>query len=457
MSLEDGLFLQVAESWNLEKLYLDLNRAKQFNTVRDAKLSPIEKTILRGLLFGRSPKEIAGDLYWTTSSLSVELSKGLYRYVESLTAREPNSVKNWRDISLWLEEAGYKLSPKFSYLQDVPELDNFYNRTLELTTLQEWIVRDRYRLITIFGWAGIGKTALAIKFVRNFQQDFECIIWKNLFYNPVLEELLPEILNLLPQRPKIDNTLSLNQQIVQLIDYLKNHRCLLIFDGIDSILCSDRLAGFIRNEHRNYSHLLQRISREAHQSCLLLTSQDEPADMLLLKSNKVDSLQLKGLGESGKYIFEEKKLNYPYSWELLIKKYDGNPLALKLVASTIQELFNGKVDDFLSQSTELGVVIPDIFKEIFDQKFTYLSELEKKIICILASNRQPITWQQLQSYLPKTIYFSELTQILMTLKKRSLVEVIADRDSATFTLPSMVMKYVLREYKEECARSRLSS
>jgi hypothetical protein len=210
MSLEDGLFLQVAESWNLEKLYLDLNRAKQFNTVRDAKLSPIEKTILRGLLFGHSPKEIAGDLYWTTSSLSVELSKGLYRYVESLTAREPNSVKNWRDISLWLEEAGYKLSPKFSYLQDVPELDNFYNRTLELTTLQEWIVRDRYRLITIFGWAGIGKTALAIKFVRNFQQDFECIIWKNLFYNPVLEELLPEILNLLPQRPKIDNTLSLN-------------------------------------------------------------------------------------------------------------------------------------------------------------------------------------------------------------------------------------------------------
>jgi hypothetical protein len=35
----------------------------------------------------------------------------------------------------------------------------------------------------------------------------------------------------------------------------------------------------------------------------------------------------------------------------LIKLYRGNPLALNIVSTTIQDLFNGNVSEFLKQNT----------------------------------------------------------------------------------------------------------
>jgi hypothetical protein len=61
----------------------------------------------------------------------------------------------------------------------------------------------------------------------------------------------------------------------------------------------------------------------------------------------------------------------------LIDSYAGNPLFLKLVATTIQDLFAGSVDQFLEQGT---LVFGDI-RRILDQQFNALSELEN-ILCI---------------------------------------------------------------------------
>ncbi len=42
-------------------------------------------------------------------------------------------------------------------LTDAPELTNYYNRTSELSTLKQWILEARTRLITIYGLSEIGK------------------------------------------------------------------------------------------------------------------------------------------------------------------------------------------------------------------------------------------------------------------------------------------------------------
>ncbi|NER95807.1 MAG: hypothetical protein F6J86_18530 [Symploca sp. SIO1B1] len=96
-------FPEAANNWDLERLYKDLEQAKQ------DLITNLEKACLRGLLCGYSSREIAPVCYRTYGSLRVELSNGLYRYIKTLTGRE--RLNDWREIAKWLEEAGYKGKP----------------------------------------------------------------------------------------------------------------------------------------------------------------------------------------------------------------------------------------------------------------------------------------------------------------------------------------------------------
>lgn len=109
MIFTDRLFIEAERRWDLDKLYRDISLAKQLiRSAKKAELTSTEKAIFRGLLCNYSPQEIATYLCWSSVSLRVELTRGLYRYIETATAHELNTIKNWRNVSLWLEEAGYK-------------------------------------------------------------------------------------------------------------------------------------------------------------------------------------------------------------------------------------------------------------------------------------------------------------------------------------------------------------
>jgi len=65
---------------------------------------------------------------------------------------------------------------------------------------------------------------------------------------------------------------------------------------------------------------------------------------------------------------------------------------LKIVATTIQDVFDN-VAEFLKQDT---VVFGDI-RELLEQQFERLSDLEKEIMYWLAINREPVSLLELQS------------------------------------------------------------
>lgn len=100
-------FAEANQHWNLDKLYRDIADAKQQERRRQCKqLTQTEKACLRGLLSGYSPTEIATQLNREPNGLRVELSRGLYRYIETLTDA---CIKGWYNISKLLENAGYRL------------------------------------------------------------------------------------------------------------------------------------------------------------------------------------------------------------------------------------------------------------------------------------------------------------------------------------------------------------
>jgi hypothetical protein len=104
------LFAEAATNWDLQKLYKDLAVAKrEFAPQKRRVLTETEKKHLRGLLCGYSPAEMAAKLYKNSRGVEADLCSTIYRYVEQLTKKPLNTLKNWRDIPQWLEQTGYKI------------------------------------------------------------------------------------------------------------------------------------------------------------------------------------------------------------------------------------------------------------------------------------------------------------------------------------------------------------
>lgn len=98
-------FKEAAQHWDLDTLYTDLASAK------GKRLTPVEKLHLRGLLCGYSPAEMAEKLGKNPKGVETDLCATLYRYVKSLLDKCDERIENWRNISEWLDIAGYKCQP----------------------------------------------------------------------------------------------------------------------------------------------------------------------------------------------------------------------------------------------------------------------------------------------------------------------------------------------------------
>lgn len=106
----EELFAESITNWDLPKLYKDLAVTKrEFAPHKRRGLTDTEKKHLRGLLCGYSPAEMAQKLHKSARGVEADLCSTIYRYVEQLTKRPLNTLKNWRDIPKWLEITGYKI------------------------------------------------------------------------------------------------------------------------------------------------------------------------------------------------------------------------------------------------------------------------------------------------------------------------------------------------------------
>ncbi|MBU7583610.1 MAG: AAA family ATPase [Nostoc sp. TH1S01] len=323
---------------------------------------------------------------------------------------------------------------------DASFLPVFYGRKEELATLEQWILDEHCQFVALLGMGGIGKTALSVKLAQQIQEDFEYVIWRSLREAPPVKAILTQLLQFLSDEQETEANLpeSLSDRISRLIDYLRNHRCLLILDNAESILRYGNRAGKYREGYEGYGELFRRLGEATHQSCLVLTSREKPQEVALLEGEAlpVRSIQLSGLKVvEGLEILKVKGLSAAEDeWQAMIESYGGNPLALKIVATTIEDVFGGNVSEFLQQNT---VVFGDI-RDILDQQFERLSDLEKEIMYWLAINREPVTLSDLREDILSPVPPPKSLEALESLVRRSLVE----KSTATFTLQPVVMEYM---------------
>ena len=312
---------------------------------------------------------------------------------------------DWEEVA-WGEEQDeierYNQDNRVSSHHDwggAPDVSTFYGRSEELTILEQWLINDRCRLMVLLGMGGIGKTALTVKFAQQMQSNFESIIWRSLRNAPPLKEILGELLGCLSLSAE-NWSASLDKKIVQLIEYLRRSRCLLILDNVESVLHKGDRTGAYREGYEGYGQLFRSIGATAHQSALILTSREKPKGLSALEGEilPVRSLQLQGLsGTEGRAIFAAKGsfTGSSSEWQTLHRRYAGNPLALKIVASAVRDYFEGSICEFLG-FTQQGPFVLDDIRELLAQQFHRLSELEQEIMYWLAINREPVSFQALQ-------------------------------------------------------------
>lgn len=323
---------------------------------------------------------------------------------------------------------------------DAPTVNYFYGRTDELTTLNQWIGQEQCHLVALLGLGGMGKTALAAKFAQSHQQEFECMIWRSLRNAPSLDALLIDLLQFLFPSQVREIQANLDSQILQLLKGLRTHRCLLVLDGVDSILQD----GYYRAGYEEYRQLFTCISETQHQSCLLLTAREMPKELSTLEGETlpVRYLSLKGVTwTEGQQIVQSKGTltGSTADWMAFVECYAGNPLALKMVASTIRSMFGGSLVYFLAFVQKNPFLVNEV-GQLIAEHVDRLNSLEQDLLYWLAIHHKPMTIEEVQEGIAYPLSISELMQMFATLQRRCLIEITIEQ-TAHNPQSTTILKY----------------
>jgi len=319
-------------------------------------------------------------------------------------------------------------------LSEMPELGAFYSRTSHLKTLTTSILQQKSRLITITGITGIGKTSLAVQLVQQIKDEFEYTAWYTLDEFPTIDKFQSKIRQLFSNSEKLEVSPT-NQTQLPLIKYLQNHRCLIVLDDIHNLFCSGELAGKYKPGYEEYRSLFKQIEKLSHQSCLLLIGWEPPKEVPQLTSQNtpIRILQLTGLDiAAAREILRDHGLAEIDNCEALIHRYQGNPLWLKSVATLMQELGIGATELLLNDT----ILLPEDLKDVLQQQFSRLSELEKQVLSLFCRESEPVNLAKLLEC--GTVRSPDLLNALQSLSRRCFI----DKTGSFYTLPPVLRQYI---------------
>ncbi|NEQ95698.1 MAG: NACHT domain-containing protein [Cyanothece sp. SIO2G6] len=417
---------------SLEKALRIADHILYFSTGKH--LSTLQQLILLAGLEGKKYGEIEGYSAQHIKNEAATLWRSLSKVLdEKVTKSNVFSV---------LERHQRNAELNGTYWTDAPEVPVFWGRTKELATLHQWIVTDRCRLVLVLGIGGIGKTALATQVSEQVAETFDFVIWRSLRDAPAFKPLLLDLVKILSSQREIKLPDTVGATISRLIHYLRASRCLLILDNVESLFQPGAPTGQYRDGYEVYSALFESIGESRHKSCMLLTSREKPLEVVQQEGiqKPVRSLTLSGLEPHiGQNFFIEEGLSDTESnLKNIAKKYGGNPLALKIVATTIQTLFNGKVSHFFQQET---IVFDNIY-DLLEEQFVRLSSQEKSVMYWLAINRETTPISEFKQDIFTLISTQQVLEIIHALNRRSLIEFTSNG----FTLQNVIMEYITSRF-----------
>ncbi|MEA5516541.1 AAA family ATPase [Nodularia sp. UHCC 0506] len=322
-----------------------------------------------------------------------------------------------------------------------PKITYFQGREQELKLLYDWTLKENIPLIAILGLRGIGKTTLVKRFVDLNLQRFELIIWKNLkIYQSSFNQFLHETIT--EYSENIKPTLPEKSLIYQFSELLRQKKCLIIFDDVQTMFTGGEFAGKYQDKYQDYQEFLQLITELEHQSNIILISQEQPPGINCLNQelwqiesfdkclelSELDNIEiLKNMG---------LKSDSEDDFFKLIKLYTGNSIYLKDVASLIINLFAGNISEFLAENS---LIITKNINLYLSELFNRLSPIEQEIVWEISKYENPLSREDLRQNL--SLSSTDLINGLQSLCQRYVIKKQA-LDKVMFTLDPVFLKYL---------------
>lgn len=334
----------------------------------------------------------------------------------------------------------------------------FLGRQQEQKNLIQWLTctgqgKTRpVQLISLLGMAGIGKTTLVQQVIHQVQDRFQRVIWCSLRNAPTFTETCANIVNTDEQTTSQWPT-HIDAQIDILMHYFRQHRCLLVLDNFETILQPGQMGGSYRPNHQAYGQLLRHLMDSPHQSCVLLTSREQPIGINLRNQPTVQTLYLQGLLLSETYtLLNHQEVEATQTdAETLYAYYGGNPYALKVAATNVTSLFHRQVAEWIKQ----GNFVFGTIQQLLKQQLQRLAPTEQQIVNFIASETGSITLDQLHEalVLKDLVSTTDLLPALQSLQSRSL---LCNQKDGLRLLP--YLREYLRCYQTPvCAKNRAST
>lgn len=426
--------------------------------------STVQEQILRRAIAGQTYRRMAQQMGYETDYLKYVGSK-LWQEL-STTLGQPVSKSNVRAVLHQLQRqqnhpsgSSFKCPSKIACdWGDAPVLQSFYGRQRDLAQLKQWCVVESCRLVMLQGQGGIGKTTLARQLAQQFaegiaaEQDkgFERIVWRSLRSAPTPLEFLKD--SVLALDPLAQDTVfsGLSDGLALLLRRLSQRRYFIVLDNSESLLRSQSLTGQYLPGYEGYQAIFEQLVKEPHQSCIVLTGRELPAHFTNLQahSNAVQIYPVESMAlEACRSLVGEIGVNGQVDESaVLCDRYSGNPLSLKLVASTIRDLFNGQIQPFLAS----GIPLLGGVQQVLDQQFERFLPLEQQVMDWLAIYREPMPLDELKHSFLHLPDMAVLIEALDSLWRRSLLEKVVSSDNTPprFTQQPVIMEYVTRRLIE---------
>ena len=335
---------------------------------------------------------------------------------------------------------------------EAPGPVQLYGRRTELATVRQWIETEKSRCVAILGLGGIGKTTFARAVSDQVKGTYEAVFWRSLQNAPLFTDLLKTCL-LFFGPEHIDPPGSPEAQIELLITFFRERRCLLILDNVEALFQIETSAGLYRPGYEGYGRLFLRLGESEHQSCLLLTSREKPGEVAWLDGalSAVHALLLTGLEQipCQQLLQQHHLAGSEELWTRFVELYGGNPLALKLIATSIKTLFGGNIARFL---IEEEAIFGDLHI-LLDQQFRRLSRAEQEVMYWLAIEREAVSFQEISRMIHAPRSRRSLLEAFQTLSQRFFLETQPD---GLFTLQPVIQEYVTGHLVEHVYQELLS-